>query len=296
MKTLAYLGAVLLAGCAVTVDERTVFQPQPPEDSWGDAYDTGIAGERYFADPASYPFADHGLTARVEHEVADSIQTSLVTLAGEDAAPGPRPLVVNCFGNASDRWRTGLKYGRKLVPYGDVLLYDYPGYNGAPGEPTGAALEAQADALVAHVREAQAGRQRIYWGHSLGGFVCAELAARDPDSTALILETTAPDVASVVDAWLPWYAKSFVRPRVADSLTAYDTPRTAAATGLPVLVIGAARDDVLPVGLHRALHERLAAAGADVTYLEFEDASHFDLGDQPGFDAGVAAFLKAALP
>ena len=294
MKALACLGTVLLAGCALTVDERLVFHPQEREPSWGDQWNPGIAGERHFADAVGYPFADHGLVAQVQHEVAGGIQTSLVTLADRDPSAAPRPLIVNCFGNASDRWRTGLKYGRKLVPYGDVLMYDYPGYNGAPGEPTGPALEAQADTLVAHVREAHAGRDRIYWGHSLGGFVCAELAARDPDARALILETTAPDVASVMDVWLPWYAKPFVRPRIADSLTRYDTPRTAASTGLPVLVIGAANDDVLPVSLHRALHERLTAAGADVTYTEFADADHFDVGDQPGFDAAIMGFLSAA--
>ena len=287
------LAMAMLGGCAFAIDERVVFQPQEKTGSWGDQPNDGIAGERYFADAAGYPFEDHGLAARVRHEVVSGIQTSLVTLA--EPPDEPRPLITHCFGNGSDRWFSGLNYGRKLVPYGDVLLFDYPGYNGADGEPTAAAFDAQADALSAHVTATYADRPRVYWGHSLGGFVCAELAARDPGGAALILETTAPDVRSVGASWLPWFAKPFIRLKYADSLLAYDTPGTAAASGLPILVIGAGRDDVLDVTLARDLARRLDEAGADSTYVELAEADHFDTEDQPGFDPAVRGFLEGAL-
>ena len=293
MRRTATMLAVLAAACTVEVDERDVFAPQAKVPSWGDQPNDGIAGERYLADPTDYPFAEHGLRAHVRHAVTDGVQTSLVSLAQSDAAG--RPLIVHCFGNGSDRWRTGLKYGHKVLPYGDVLLFDYPGYNGAAGEPTPAAFERQADVLAAHVQGAYRDRPRAYWGHSLGGFVCAEVAARDAEAAALILETTAPDVRAAADAWVPWYARPFVRLRIADSLMAYDTPRTAAGVDAPVLVIGAGRDDVLPVRLSRQLRDRLEALGADVTYRELPEAGHFDTSAQEGFDPAVRAFLSGAL-
>ena len=281
------LAAFAASGCAIAIDEAVVFRPQERASSWGDEPNDGIAGERHFADPDGYP-ADHGLVADVRHERVGDLRTSLVTLPDGAA---DRPLIVHCFGNGSDRWRSGLKYGRKLVPYGDVLLFDYPGYNGAPGAPTPAAFEAQADAVAAHARTAYPERARIYWGHSLGGFVCAEVASRDPGAAGLVLETTAPDVGAVTKAWVPWYAKPVLRPKIARSLLAYDTPRTAAATGVPVLVIGAGADEVLPVALSRELAARLEAADADATYAELAEAGHFDTQDHDGFDAAVRGFL-----
>ena len=291
-RMIALAGAFALAGCSIAVDEGDVFRPRAKVESWDEAPHDGIAGERYFADAAGYPISDHGLAASVRHETVGGLQLSLVSLAEPPAATPP--LIVHCFGNASDRWFAGLKYGRKLVPYGDVLLFDYPGYNGAPGAPTADAFATQTDDLSAYLQAEHGSRDRIYWGHSLGGFVCAELAARDGGAAGLVLETTAPDVRSAAASWIPRVAKPFVRLRIADSLLAYDTPRTAAATGLPILVIGAARDEVLKVELARALAERLEAAGAEPTYVEFAEAGHFDVGSQPGFDAAIRSFLADA--
>ena len=284
--------ALAVTACSIDVGEADIFRPRPKTASWDEEPHDGIAGERYFADAGGYPFPDHGLAAAVRHETVGGLQLSVVSRA-EPTSLVP-PLIVHCFGNASDRWFTGLKYGRKLVPYGDVLLFDYPGYNGAPGVPTAEAFAAQADELSSHLRAEHASRRRIYWGHSLGGFVCAELAARDAGAAALILETTAPDVRSAAASWIPWYAKPFVRLRFAEGLAAYDTPRTAAATGLPILVIGAARDEVLRVELSRMLAGRLEEAGADPAYAEFPEAGHFDVGSQPGFDETIRGFLSDA--
>lgn len=181
------------------------------------------------------------------------------------------------------------------MPYGDVLLFDYPGYNGTPGEPTAAAFDAQADILSAHVRRAFEDRQRIYWGHSLGGFVCAELARRDEGTAALILETTAPNVRAVGRSWTPWFIKPFVRLDYAEGLLTYDTPKAAATGDAPVLVIGAGKDDVLRVELSRELAARLKDAGADTTYVELPGADHFNTENQPGFDPAVRAFLAGAV-
>ena len=62
------------------------------------------------------------------------------------------------------------------------------------------------------------------------------------------------------------------------------------------MVIGAGRDEVLPVSLSRELADRLGEAGADVTYARLAEAGHFDTQDHDGFDEAVRAYLDDVRP
>lgn len=274
------LALCLLAGCTVAIDEETVFVPRKVEARAADASALEIPGQS-------------GLEATVSHALIAAanlqIATTHVTREGLGA---DEPLILVCMGNASDRVRSGLAYARKTMPYGDVLLFDYPGYGDSTGTPTASNLEAIRAPLIDHAEAIAAGRPILLWGHSLGGFVCAQSAGESDAIKGIVLETTAANASEVAASWKPWYMP-FLNIRVADTLAGYDTPAALAKFPGPVLVIGAAKDSTLPVELHRSLQSQLKAQGANVTYLEYAVAEHYDAALQPEFETDSKAFFEA---
>lgn len=296
--------AMSLAACmVVNIDETSVFHPVPhdqelamrsgqtmlgeaafeSEANWIDVWESRAAADAGFPKtPAPY------VSARVEHGRArpGGLAYTLVT-RGQPADT----LIVRCGGNASTRQRSGYRYTVVAIPYGDVLLFDYPGYGETGGEATTQRFQAVAGELAALVREKAKGRKIVLWGHSLGGLVCSELAAQLPETDGLIIETSARNAREVAHAWTPWYAAPFVRIEVAESLGDIDVANTLKGFEGPVLVLGGEKDETLPVQLARSLGKALKAEGVDATYLEFKGGGHSDLIVQDGFASAVAAFF-----
>ena len=203
-----------------------------------------------------------------------------------------RPLVVHCAGNAGDRYNSGGDYAAKALPFADVLVFDYPGYGDTPGPASAGTFEAASRVLSDYVVSQTQHRKLVLWGHSLGGFVCSRLAETIPSADGLILETTAPNAAAVAKAWTPIYARPFIRAQVAPSLAGYDVVGSAAQLKGPVLVLGATKDEVLPVTLARQIADSLKSRNANVTYYEFAQAKHMNVPAQAEFNGVIATFFK----
>jgi pimeloyl-ACP methyl ester carboxylesterase len=184
-------------------------------------------------------------------------------------------------------------YAQKALPYGDVVLFDYPGYGDSPGAPNAASLDAMAPRVSALAVELSAHRKLVFWGHSLGGFVCSRIARDTPQTDGVILEATARNATEIGRAWRPWYATPFVRLHVEESLAAYDVAGALANVHAPILVLGARRDNTLPVRLARSLAGALREEGADITYVEFPHARHVDISWQPEFPAAASSFFES---
>ena len=220
--------------------------------------------------------------------------TMYTQIGPEGNERGPeRPLVVHCAGNAGDRYNSGVTYADKAITWADVLVFDYPGYGDTPGPASSANFEAASTALINQITALSANRKLVFWGHSLGGFVCSRLAAMTPQADGLVLETTAPNAAAVAKAWTPSYARLFVRTAVEPSLASYDVVASAAQVRGPVLVLGAAKDEVLPVTLARQVADGLKSRNANVTYQEFSTAKHMNVPRQTDFSETIAAFFKS---
>jgi pimeloyl-ACP methyl ester carboxylesterase len=308
-RTVSLCALLLLSACIVRLDEDDVFRPVAfdaalarksgermiaeraflSEDAWIAAWHARAAADELPASPA--PF----IPAAVEHAYLSPANSGLAWTSVSRLRPATSKaddrLIVRCGGNTSTRQRSGYRYTLAALAYGDVLLFDYPGYGESRGEADAAGFRAMLADLADLVRERAEGRQVVLWGHSLGGLVCAELSRVLPETDAVILETSAPNARETAEAWTPWYAAPFVRIVIPRSLADFDAAAALGEFGGPVLVMGAARDRVLPVSLSRSLYEALKDGGRDVTYIEFAGGGHTDLMRQADFAPALTNFF-----
>ena len=306
-RTILIAAFAALAACTqVNVDESTVFAPVAFDAALADASDEKIEGERGYGDGHAWDAAwnirvERGqltspapgfVPSKVEHgKLANGVAWSLVSR--DDAG---RPLIGRCGGNASTRQRTGFLYSAAAIGHGDVFLFDYVGSGETGGEVNTANFLAMHEGLVTAIRERAAGRRLILWGHSLGGFVCADLARSLPETDGVILEATARNASEVAKAWTPWYAGPFVHVKIEEGLKAYDNANSLKAFKGPVLVLGAAQDKTLPVQLARSMSKALENLALDVVYVEFKDGGHSSLPGQPGYNDAINAFFARLTP
>jgi fermentation-respiration switch protein FrsA (DUF1100 family) len=176
---------------------------------------------------------------------------------------------------------------RPLVANGyGLLMVEYRGYGGNPGNPTEQGLYADARAGLDFLRsEGVSADQIVLLGESLGSGVAVQMAAElgraGTPAAGLILEapyTSTTDVAATAYWFLPvrWMMKDRF-----DSLAKISDIKT------PLLVVQGERDRTIPVALGRRL---LAAAPEPRRGIFIPDAGHNDLASH-GADRYILDFL-----
>jgi fermentation-respiration switch protein FrsA (DUF1100 family) len=175
-------------------------------------------------------------------------------------------LVAN--GNAGDR-ALRAPLAESLAAQGlAVLLFDYRGYGGNPGQPSEQGLAWDIRAARQYLID-DAGippDRQIYYGESLGAAVITELAAHHPPA-ALVLRSPFVDLASVGQKHFPFLpVRTLLRDRfpLADYLARVTCPTT--------VVYGTA-DSVVPA--EQSL--TVARAAPETRTVAVRDADHNDL-------------------
>lgn len=177
-----------------------------------------------------------------------------------------RPAVLVCNGNGGDRMmRTPLAAALSGVGL-SVLLFDYRGYGGNPGDPSEEGLAADASAAQAFLaaRPEVDPDHVVYFGESLGAAVAVRLALESPPA-ALVLRspfTSLTDVGRLHYPWLP------VRALLTDR---YPSITRIARVTAPLLVIAGDRDTLVPAELSRRLYQ---AAREPKRFTLVPDADH----------------------
>ncbi|WP_439625816.1 alpha/beta hydrolase [Gemmata sp.] len=238
--------------------------------------------------PAEYPRGDWTPDPRVEDAWIDS--TGGVRLHGWLAEPDDgRPRAVVLFthgngGNVTTRRHVIELFRDKMNA--TVLVFDYRGYGRSGGRATEAGVldDARAArqwlAARAGVREADV----VVAGHSLGGGVAVDLAARD-GARALILEgtfTNLPDVAASFVPFLPVRAVMQASLNSVAKIPAYHGP---------LLQVHGNADEIVPYRLGRKL---FAAANEPKQFVTVLGGDH-NHSYTPEYVAALDHFL-AALP
>lgn len=265
-----------LGACTISVTSEQIFLPNQLNRR-ADSQMLSIQHEARLSDQIT-----------LRHELISSGSSNIaLTLA----KTGSNRLIVACMGNAADRLSDGVGYLEGFVAFGDALIFDYPGYGDSSGYPTINEFNAATSAIKEKVIATDYD-EVVIWGHSLGGFVCADLAKKMiKQFDGFIFETSAANIVAVSKAWTPWYAKPFIKLKIEDTLKTYDNVIALKNFEGPILVIGASKDRQLPVTLSRNLAKRLENEAHKVTYTELNGAQHMNVSHHPDYTETIRSFI-----
>jgi uncharacterized protein len=207
--------------------------------------------------------------------------------------PGARATVLYFGGDNFRVASGGMEVARGGSALGvNVLMMEYRGYGQSEGTPTLPALKQDALEALAYLRaRPDAGDAPIVvHGFSMGSFIAAHVAEQRPVA-GLVMESTATDVRDWARGLVPWYARPFVRIRMAGSLRAEsNTQRLAAYRGPLLLLVGSA-DRVTRPGMSRSLLATSATPPELKHLLVVPGAGHGDVLSNPAAQARYQAFV-----
>jgi fermentation-respiration switch protein FrsA (DUF1100 family) len=227
-----------------TLEQAIVFQPRVyPEGHWSPVPDTE---EAWFDSPDG---------TRLHGWFAESRE--------------PRAVVLYCHGNAGNvtHRRDVLTLFRDQLNC-SILVFDYRGYGRSEGKPTeeGVLADARAArkwlAARAGVREVDI----VLVGHSLGGGVAVDLAARD-GARGLVLENTFTSLPDVAFAHIPVLPFRLLMHSRLDSLAKISHYRG------PLLIKHGDADETVPYNLGKRL---FAAANEPKRFISIPGGRHND--------------------
>ncbi|MCU0762813.1 MAG: lysophospholipase [Hydrogenophaga sp.] len=263
--------AALMAGCS-TLDERQrqwIFQPS--DRSW---YGGTMAAEGmpdvwidYTSQLTGEPVRLHGLWA--EHDNFHQRPDAPVLLYLHGAR-------FNVVGSA---FRV-----RRMEELGfSVLSIDYRGFGKSTAQLPSESLAAEdAQAAWDWLARTYPDRPRYIFGHSLGGAIAIELAARVNDEAGTMVEGTFTSIPDVVRAfkwgWLP--LSPFITQR-------FEAVRRVKDVGSPLLVVHGSNDRLIKPELGQRLFE---AATGRKAFVLVEGGSHHNTNSvgQPQYRAAIA--------
>ena len=129
---LASLMVIGAQGCAMSIVEGDVFRPN-------------VSNQRSQVEPLTIDKEDQlPSSVTLKHQ---RITTTIGSIAVTFAETKSERLVVHCGGNASDRKSDGAAYLTKTMSFGDVIMFDYPGYGDSEGSPNAVDFEIASSAI-----------------------------------------------------------------------------------------------------------------------------------------------------
>jgi len=159
--------------------------------------------------PDSTPVPDAATLIDGGHDVVlvteDGLDLRALYLPPPVSTAGCRPTVLFAPGNAGNRvGRVPLAGALRNAGFG-VLLLDYRGYGGNPGDPTQDGLAADAHAAYSFLTGpgGLSPDELIYFGESLGGAVVARLATERPPA-GLLLRSPFTELTDVAQRQFPF--------------------------------------------------------------------------------------------
>jgi hypothetical protein len=243
--------AALAGGCAyLDVKQREwIFRPQ--RDVHATPADTGL------------PYDELWLTVPGAAPEGERVHGWWIPAAGADA-----PAILYLHGA---RWSLSNNLHRigRLHRMGfAVLAIDYRGFGRSDGDlPSEAQAYADAQAAWEHLRRLEPDpARRFLYGHSLGGAVAIELAARNDDVGGVIVESSFTSIRDMVDA-LGYTSLSF------DGLLTqrFDSLAKVPSVTAPILFVHGTSDRFVPPAMTEKLY---AAARAPKRLLLVENGNH----------------------
>ncbi len=230
-------------------------------------------------------------------------------IAYECVGEGETIVFVHGLSGSTLWWRRNIP---ELARHYRLYLVDLPGFGAMRRHRQHFRLEKAAEWLYAWTEAV--GLDSFYLiGHSMGGYICMDLAVRHPEKVKrliLVSPISIPRESSVV-RFIPHLMRSgrrtmpafwpillfdgmragvFTLWRVASQIIAVDVAPIVSALHIPTLLIWGENDDLVPLALGQQLSARLAHGQARL--LVIQRANHVCMFEQPQqFNAAVLAFL-----
>ena len=204
--------------------------------------------------------------------------------------PGSRQVILWLHGNA-ENIGYGLTPMRTLAEVGvNILALDYRGYGRSEGKPSEAGVYHDADAAYDYLVKERHFRPDdvIVYGHSLGGAVAVNLAARRPCG-GLIVQSTFTNAREMT-------REIFALPLVGHLVKSrFDSEKRIRHVLAPILIVHGTKDDVVPFAMGQKLFD---AAPEPKRFYRMEGAGHNDMLEAggEGFVAALRQFLVDFVP
>lgn len=219
---------------------------------------------------------------RLEARSADGHALYGVHVPPADGAAAGKLLILGFGGNAWNGEDVA-SYLHEIYPDADVVAFHYRGYLPSGGSPSAEALIADAS-LVYDSATARVKPQRtIAVGFSIGSGIAAHLATQRP-LDGLILVTPFDSLKAVAQAMYPWLPIGPLFRHEVDAGGALE------ASNLPVAIVAAERDEIVPAQRTQALRERVPRLVFDQTIAR---AGHNDLYARSDFHDAMRKALAA---
>ena len=201
------------------------------------------------------------------------------TLLQLTVRPHAGPGAVLYFGGNGEDVSSSVAPLMAAFPGREIVMLHYRGYGGSAGRPTEADIAADAAGLFDKVHAQHP--DVIVIGRSLGTGVAARLASTRPVAR-LVLVTPYDSLLGIAQRQFPMFP---VRWLLVDK---YESWRYASGIKVPVLILRAENDEVIPAASTELLRSRFPAGQVD--YVVVPGASHNTIGDAPLYVRSLAAF------
>lgn len=198
------------------------------------------------------------------------------------SADQSRTLVLGFGGNA---WNgeTVASFLHQLYPAADVVVFHYRGYRPSTGRPSAQALVDDAPLLLDFAIERVKPKHVVAVGFSIGSGVAASLAKRR-NLDGLILVTPFDSLKAVAQQLYPWLP---VGPLFRHELNVAEFLED---TGVPVAMVAAERDEIIPPRRTQALREKAPNLVYDRVVA---GAGHNDIYARSDFQQAMREALQA---
>ena len=216
---------------------------------------------------------------RLQVETADG-----QTLHGIHFTPRqPSGTLVLGFGGNAWNGQHVAEYLHDLYPDSHVVTFHYRGYRPSSGRPSASALLADAPLVLEAAVDRINPARTIVVGFSIGTGVAASLA-KDPRVDGLILVTPFDSLKKVASSLIPWLPVSWFFEHEIDAVSALK------GSNVPVAIIGAERDEVIPPPRTKALREKVPNLVFDRTIRR---SGHNDIYQRSDFHDAMRKALDA---
>ncbi|RFB05916.1 alpha/beta hydrolase [Parvularcula marina] len=308
-RLLLLLSMMALSACTVDLEEDFLFWV--PKDV--DFVETEEAGTGLFMGRALLEPMERDLTARgywttkvefrlrpedfIPVEISrdtvpyDGGELAVLRVDRQESDP-EAPVFLHCAGIGQSLYNNGVQHALKLLPYGDVIQFDMPGHGISTGKATIDDLDEAVTQMAAYAVEEAEGRPLIFYGHSLGGYICAGMAARAARADGLVIEASGKDAESVANAWVPRMMRPLFRIRTPDAVDPYNIPQLLENFDRPILTIGGEEDVIVPARLVRDMADALGHQGHDVVYAEMTGRDHSTIAFADAYRPTVTAYFN----